>query len=104
MYVFFYKDGFIQRLKPSQLFDRSPPKECSSPSTNPFDPALDTVIKKYPLLDRSNHTANIVYVDNNYVLRVNHSKLHLVLGDDQVFSQCLYKEIARQRGSDKKIE
>ncbi|GFO32822.1 hypothetical protein PoB_005932700 [Plakobranchus ocellatus] len=111
MYVFFYKDRFVQRLKPSQqsdqsppLVDRSPPKECSFPSTDPFDPALDNVIKKYPPLDCSNHTANIVYLDNNYVLRVNHSKLHLVLGDDQVFSHCLYKEIARQKGSDKKID
>ncbi|RUS70180.1 hypothetical protein EGW08_022053 [Elysia chlorotica] len=106
MYLFFYNGEPITILKkepfPMQV-DRGspkpPPKECTFPNTNPFDPALDAVVRIFPPIDCSNQTANIVYLDN-FALAVNQSKLHLVLAPGQNFSHCWYKEIVRQQGSD----
>ncbi|GFO23911.1 hypothetical protein PoB_005041600 [Plakobranchus ocellatus] len=40
------------------------PYECIFPATDPFDPQLKSVLKVYPPLDCSKHTANIVYLEN----------------------------------------
>ncbi|GFO32784.1 hypothetical protein PoB_005928900 [Plakobranchus ocellatus] len=79
------------------------PYECIFPATDPFDPQLKSVLKVYPPLDCSKHTANIVYLEN-FVAKVNHSKLSLVLSDGYNFSHCRCKEIKRKDGSDKAFE
>ena len=104
MYLFFY-DGKPLMLPSSQPLNREfrkPPTECTFPNTDPFDPALDSVVRSFPPLDCSNQTANIVYLEN-YVIKVNVSKLHLVLTSGQNFSHCWYKEIFRQKGWDTQV-
>ena len=99
--VVFREDPSI--LRDINAFGRKPPAECTFPSTDPFDPALEKVIKIYPPLDCSSNTANIVDLDD-YVLKLNHSKLRLVLSPTQKFSHCRYKEISRKKGIDTGFE
>ncbi|GFO28758.1 hypothetical protein PoB_005526300 [Plakobranchus ocellatus] len=82
---------------------KAQPYECIFPATDPFDPQLKSALKVYPPLDCSKHTANIVYLEN-FVAKVNHSKLSLVLSDGYNFSHCRCKEIKRKNGSDKDVK
>ncbi|GFR68549.1 hypothetical protein ElyMa_002023900 [Elysia marginata] len=77
-------------------------RECTFPGTNPFDPALTTIVKKYPPLDCSRNTPNIVYIEN-FIVKVNRTKLRRALLRGQRFKHCRYKEIFRQYGSDKTV-
>ncbi|GFO32817.1 hypothetical protein PoB_005932200 [Plakobranchus ocellatus] len=90
-------------LKNINSRDWQPPKECTFPSSDPFDPSLEGVIKKHPPVDCSNETLNIVYMDK-YVLKLNSTKLKQMKMMGAKFSHCRYKEIARKKGSDKAFE
>ena len=110
MYLFFYNEEtlVLPTKSPNNWFTarvyQLPPKECTFPNTDPFDPALKDVVREFPPLDCSNQTANIVYLDRarDFVLRVNRSKIHLVLSPGQNFSHCWYKEIIRRPDWDTK--
>ena len=82
---------------------RQPSRECTFPTTDPFDPGVTKILKTYPPLDCSNNTANIVYLEGD-VLSVKRSKLSLVLSPEQNFSHCQCKEVSRKNGSDKAFE
>ena len=102
MYLFVLRED-PAKVRNINALGRKPPAQCIFPSSDPFDPALDKVIKVYPALDCSNNTANLIYMDD-YVLKLNRSQLTLVLSTKQKFSHCRYKEINLKKDSDKGFE
>ena len=77
-------------------------RECRFPSTNPFDPALKDLVKYYPPLDCSNNTPHLVYVED-FIIKVNRTKLRQALLPRQKLKHCRYREIYRLRGYDKRV-